>query len=89
MARTAYTVELKPAAFRALKRIQRKDQLRIGVKIDSLGADPRPQGCEKLAGEEDLYRVRVGDYRILYTIRDNRLLVLVVEIGHRREVYRR
>lgn len=56
--------------------------------IDDLANDPRPTGCVKLAGEEALYRVRVGDYRILYQIHDRALLVVVIEIGHRREIYR-
>ena len=53
-----------------------------------LANDPRPPGCDKLAGVENLYRIRVGDYRVVYQIRDEMLLVLVVKIGHRREVYR-
>ncbi|PYM57636.1 MAG: hypothetical protein DMD79_20035 [Candidatus Rokuibacteriota bacterium] len=55
-------------------------------KIDGLARDPRPSGVEKLAGSERLYRVRSGDYRIVYEIQDERVLVLVVRIGHRREV---
>jgi mRNA interferase RelE/StbE len=56
--------------------------------IDSLAANPRPQGVEKMKGEKNLYRVRTGDYRILYTIEDRKLIVLVVKIGNRRDVYR-
>lgn len=54
----------------------------------TLEANPRPPGAKKLRGESDLWRVRVGDYRILYSIEEARLVVLVVKIGHRREVYR-
>jgi len=57
--------------------------------IDALAQEARPAGCVKLAGSPDLYRIRVGDYRIVYQIKDNELLVLVLSIGHRREVYRR
>ena len=57
--------------------------------IDSLQVNPRPSGVVKLKGEEDKYRVRVGRYRILYTIRDEVLTVTVVAVGHRRDVYRR
>jgi mRNA interferase RelE/StbE len=53
-----------------------------------LAADPRPSGCKKLAGSTDYYRIRVSDYRVLYEVRDRDILVLVIKIGHRREVYR-
>jgi mRNA interferase RelE/StbE len=53
-----------------------------------LAPDPRPSGCEKLAGVDDLFRIRVGDYRIVYRVQDQALIVLIVKIGHRREVYR-
>jgi len=71
-----------------LAALQRRDRVRVARKIDSLAGDPRPAGVEKPRGAEDLWRVRVGDDRIIYTIRDEVLLVLVVRIGHRREVYR-
>lgn len=61
---------------------------RIAATIDALAGDPRPSGCRKLAGTDRLYRVRVGDYRVVYEIHDDRLLVLVIKLGHRREVYR-
>jgi len=60
----------------------------VARKIDALSGDPRPPGVEKLRGAENLWRVRVGDYRIIYTVRDEVVLVLVIRIGHRREVYR-
>ena len=63
-------------------------QVRLRRRIDSLAENPRPQGIKKLAGEEDLYRLRVGDYRIIYQIQEKRLIVLVVGVGHRTEVYR-
>jgi mRNA interferase RelE/StbE len=61
-------------------------QRRIVAKIETLSNNPRPDGCKKLHG--DIYRVRVGDYRIVYQVRDRELLVLVIRVGHRREVYR-
>lgn len=79
-----YRIELKPTAAAELARIAEKDRRRIAA----LAEDPRPRRCTKLEGEEDLYRVRAGDYRILYAIRDELLLVLVVRVGHRRDVYR-
>lgn len=70
-----------------LRRIPNKDLKRILKRIESLSADPRPPGCEKLSAQER-YRVRQGVYRILYEIHDRHLVVVVVKIGHRREVYR-
>lgn len=83
-----YRVELKPAAERDLAALERRDLLRVARRIDALAQNPRPPGAEKLKGAEGIWRVRVGDYRILYTIRDEVLLVLVVRVGHRRGVYR-
>ena len=62
---------------------------RLRGAIDALANDARPAGCLKLAGSPDLYRVRVGDYRIVYQVKDTELVVLVLSIGHRREIYRR
>jgi mRNA interferase RelE/StbE len=62
---------------------------RISQAIDSLETNARPAGSKKLKGAEELYRLRVGDYRIIYTVEDNELLVIVVNTGHRKEVYRR
>ena len=84
-----YRVLLRPPAQRFLRKL--RDQplaARLVVAMRGLANDPRPPGCGKLAGLENLYRIRVGDYRIVYQIRDEVLLVLVVKIGHRREVYR-
>jgi mRNA interferase RelE/StbE len=63
-------------------------QARIASAIDALAGDPRPSGVTKLRGPEGFYRIRVGDYRVVYAIEDDVLLVLVVRVGHRREVYR-
>jgi mRNA interferase RelE/StbE len=85
----AYGVLIKSSALKALGRLPRADQARVASRIDSLAAQPRPQGAVKLAGTEDVYRVRAGDYRIIYEVCDRILRVLVIRIGHRREVYRR
>ena len=85
----SYIIELRPAARRDLNDLPRDILPRISRKIDSLAGNPRPPGVEKLSGSEDSYRVRVGDYRILYEIRDKALLVVVVRIRHRREAYRK
>ena len=83
------TVVLKPAAERALKKIAQPTLRRIAKAIDNLGTDPRPSGVTALQGEPGLLRIRVGDYRIIYIVRDDVLTVLVVTVGHRREVYQR
>ena len=83
-----YRVEFVPAAKRELARLDRSIQRRIGDAIDGLQEDPRPAGCKKLAGQADWWRVRVGDYRIIYAIQDDRLMVWVVRVAHRKDVYR-
>ena len=83
-----YKIEIKKSAGKELKKIQEKDQERIIERIRALAEDPRPLGSKKLSGEEK-YRIRQGDYRILYQIFDDTVLVVVVKIGHRRDVYKK
>jgi mRNA interferase RelE/StbE len=83
-----YSIEFSKAAAKKFRALPFQNQEQIKIKIDSLSIDPRPSGVGKLTGEDDLYRIRVGDYRIIYMIEDKKLLVLIVKIGHRREVYR-
>jgi mRNA interferase RelE/StbE len=84
-----YEVEISESAEKFLERIPKKDRLRIIEKIDTLANDPMPSGCIKLQGQKpSLYRMRSGDYRVVYSIKKDLLVVLVVEIGNRREVYR-
>ena len=84
----AYSILLAPPAERQLKALAEPAQKRIVKRLRTLQDNPRPQGVNKLDGEEDLYRIREGDYRIVYTIQDKKLIVLVVKIGDRKEVYR-
>jgi mRNA interferase RelE/StbE len=84
----AYRIELKAAAIKALAHIEKPQQRRIARTIDALAHQPRPAGCVKIAGSQDAYRVRVGDYRIVYRILDQLITVCVVRIGHRKDVYR-
>jgi mRNA interferase RelE/StbE len=84
----SYRIELRPAAIRALKRIDHQDRDRIRGAIALLGQDPRPPGAKALQGRDGL-RVRVGNYRIIYTVQDDVLLVVVVTLRHRRDVYDR
>jgi mRNA interferase RelE/StbE len=83
----SYRVLIKPSAAKELESIPLRDRRRVVAKIESLAQDPRAPSCEKLTGHEQ-YRIRQGNYRILYTIDDPVLIVVVVRIGHRREVYR-
>jgi mRNA interferase RelE/StbE len=83
-----YEVRLHPVAAREYRRLQGQLRDRVRNAIDSLATDPRPRGVMKLAGRDD-YRIRVGDYRIVFAVDDDRQLVLVARIAHRREVYRR
>jgi mRNA interferase RelE/StbE len=82
----AYQIEFRPSARREFKKLSPDIQKRLTPKIDALAKDPRPAGCTKLTGM-DAYRIRVGDYRIIYEIRDSQLVVLVIRVAHRREVY--
>jgi mRNA interferase RelE/StbE len=84
----AYAIQFKPAALRQLEKLPRDFQKRIASKIQALRHDPFPSGCKKLFGEPDTWRVRVGDYRVIYQVHRSVLLILVINIGHRREVYR-
>lgn len=86
-----YEVRLARRAVRSLEDLQRRDQQRIRAAIDLLAENPRPPSCVALQGEVGVYRVRVGDYRIVYEVLDQVLVVQVVQVvrvGHRREVYR-
>jgi len=84
----AYRIEVKPSAADALARIPQPIRRRIARKIDRLADNPRPRGARVLEGRLSLYRIRVGDYRVIYQIQDAGLVVLVVRIGSRGEVYR-
>lgn len=83
----SYSVRIKRSAAKELEAVPPKDRKRIVKRIEGLAADHRPPGCEKLSGEEK-YRLRQGDYRILYEIADQALIITVVKIGNRRDVYR-
>lgn len=82
-----YRIEFKPSVWKDLDSIPKTDRLRILKSIERLSNDPRPAGSKKLSGSER-YRIRQGNYRILYSIEDDRLVVVVVKVGHRREVYK-
>jgi len=81
-----YSIVFTKTAQKELKRISQKDQNRIVEKIAKLAREPRPTGCKKLSNDEK-YRIRQGNYRILYEIKDQTLVIVVVKLGHRRSVY--
>ena len=83
----SFKLIFKQSVAKDLRQIPKKDVVRILKRIEALRAEPRPPGVEKLAGQER-YRIRQGVYRILYEILNNELIVVVVKIGHRRDVYR-
>ena len=83
-----YAVVLLPAAQKSFDRLPRDIQRRIVARLTELETQPRPIGVKKMKGESDLWRLRVGDYRVVYEIRDQALIVAVVRLGHRRDVYR-
>jgi mRNA interferase RelE/StbE len=82
-------VKVTPAAKRELGNLPRGVQIRVATKIDEWSADPRPHGVKKLKGEPEVYRVRVGDYRVVYQIDGGGQTVEVTAIGDRKEIYRR
>lgn len=84
----SYKVLIKRSAAKELEALPAKDRRRVATRIQQLGSDPRPPGCEKLSGD-DRYRIRQGNYRIIYSIEDNLPTVLMVKVGHRRDIYRK
>jgi len=84
----SWRIEFSRPAGRQFAALPRKEQERLKARIDRLTENPYPSGVKKLAGEEGLYRLRSGDYRLIYTVQDEVLVVLVLKIGHRRDIYR-
>jgi mRNA interferase RelE/StbE len=84
----AYTIEYASEIRKEISRLPKNIQHRVDKTILALAETPRPAGCIKLAGQTDLYRVRVGDYRIVYGIYDGRKIVIILIVAHRRDVYR-
>lgn len=84
-----YRIEVAPAVVRQLRKLDPAARRRIQAAIELLAEHPRPQGARKLVGGDGEWRVRTGDYRIVYEVHDDVLLVLVVAVGHRRDIYQR
>ncbi len=83
-----YAVQFKPSAHKALMNLEAAARRRLIEAADALADDPRPPGVVKLKGDDNLWRVRVGEWRIVYEIHDRQLIVLVLRVAHRRDVYR-
>jgi len=83
-----YKIQIKPSAVKELNKLPKEDLKQVIVKIQALSEDPRSPGCEKLSGDEK-YRIRHGNYRIVYSIQDDILVVFVVKIGHRKDIYKK
>lgn len=84
----SYRVEITRSAAKDLRGIDRMWIPKIVAAIETLESDPRPAGCKKLVGSDHTYRLRIGDYRVVYDIQDDTLIILVVRIRHRRDIYR-
>jgi mRNA interferase RelE/StbE len=82
-----YEICFKESVWKDLSKVPKTNLKRILARIEILAKNPRPTGCEKLTGE-DLYRVRQGKYRIVYSIQDNELTVWIIKVGHRKDIYR-
>ena len=84
---TKYKIEISSTAERQLKKINREDQIRILRSISLLAQNPRPDGCRKFKGYKDVYRIRIGNYRVIYEIDGTKIVVTIIKIGHRRDIY--
>ncbi|PAX60704.1 type II toxin-antitoxin system RelE family toxin [Brunnivagina elsteri] len=84
----SYEVEITPAARRQIKKLPNDIQKQVVEQLEELAFEPRPDGVKKLAGSDDLYRVRLGKYRIIYEIQDGLLLITVVKVKNRSDVYK-
>ena len=84
----SFSVELTRTAEKQLRRVAKRDRGRLLDAIEALGTKPRPQGARKLQGYEDIYRIRVGQYRVVYEVIDDRVVVIVLKLGHRKDIYR-
>jgi mRNA interferase RelE/StbE len=83
-----YTIRFKQSAAKEFKKLPAKAQARILEAIEALSGEPRPPGCRKLVGSENLYRIRVGQYRVIYEIDDGELIIMIIIIRHRKDAYR-
>lgn len=83
----SYSLEFRPAALRELKRLPRSVSDQLLLIFEKLKENPRPPGCLKMKGDSGFWRVRSGNYRVIYDIQDSKLVVLIVDVGHRKDIY--
>jgi mRNA interferase RelE/StbE len=83
-----YRIEFSPTAERQFKKLSKEVQIRLKHRIDILPENPFPRGVKKLSAEENIYRLRIGNYRIIYQVQGKALLILILKLGHRKNVYR-
>ena len=84
----SYEIEISRTAEKQLKRLSVDDQLRVVRAVLALAEEPHPRGSRKLSGYDDVFRIRVGRYRVLYSVFENRLVIIILKVGHRKDVYR-
>jgi len=84
----SYRLEISSTAERQLRKLPARELRRVVEAIEELANDPRPSGCRKLMGYKDVFRIRIGTYRLLYSVHDKRVIVVVLKVGHRRDAYR-
>ncbi|MBW2704249.1 MAG: type II toxin-antitoxin system RelE/ParE family toxin [Deltaproteobacteria bacterium] len=84
----SYKIEVSATAEKQLRKLGKENRHRIIEAISSLAKTPRPTGCRKLKGFEDVYRIRVGTYRLIYNINNKQVLIIILKVGHRKHVYR-
>ena len=84
-----YTVQIKKSALKVLRKLPTTVSKSLAKTINFLEKTPRPKGCKKLKGNENLYRIQQGDYRIIYQVQDSVLIILIVIVGHRKMIYRK
>ncbi len=85
---TRFEIEITHSAEKQLRALHREDQQRLAKAMLALAEDPRPRDAKKLSGYEDVFRIRVGRFRVLYSVAKKRVVIVILKIGHRRGVYR-
>jgi len=83
-----YKVEISRTAEKQLRRLPQDDRRRVARAMVALGSDPHPAGSRRLTGYDDVFRIRVGRYRIIYSVEGRRLIVIILKLGHRKDIYR-
>ncbi len=84
----SYEIEISQTAEKQLKKLPSADQRRVGTAMLALREDPFPRGARKLSGYEDVFRIRVGRYRVLYSVSESTRIIIVLKVGHRKDIYR-